>query len=380
MKLAIFTDTFPPQVNGVARTFQRLETYLNAKSIEHRFFVPESRGEDLFSTSVHRFTSIPFILYPECRMALPNMFRIRKQLEEFQPDLIHIATPFNIGLTGLYYGKKMNIPMVGSYHTHFDQYLKYYDLELLSSWLWRYMSWFHRPFLKTFVPSQVTKQELVKRGFINLEIWSRGVDCQQFHPHFNPQLIRQKYNIKAPFVLTFVGRLAPEKDLPLLMEIAEKLPEHLKRQIHWLIVGDGPLREELSRNKPENMTFTGYLKGECLSEVYAGSSLFIFPSTTETFGNVVLESLACGTPAIVARAGGVKEIIKDRKTGVLCQPHQPDEFIDAITDLLENELLLKKMSHEARTFALTKSWDSIFNKLISEYEMAIFQSQEQIYA
>jgi glycosyltransferase involved in cell wall biosynthesis len=219
MKIAIFTDTFTPQVNGVARTFQRLERYLNEKKIEHQLFVPEWRGEDNISHAVHSFSSIPFFLYPECRIALPNMFKVRKQLKEFQPDLIHIATPFNIGLTGLYYGKKLNIPMVGSYHTHFDQYLQYYDLDILSTWVWNYLRWFHRPFLKNFVPSQETKLELTKKGFNHLKIWGRGVDCEQFHPYFSSFEMKRKYGIKELFVLTYVGRLAPEKDLHVLMEV-----------------------------------------------------------------------------------------------------------------------------------------------------------------
>jgi glycosyltransferase involved in cell wall biosynthesis len=380
MKIAIFTDTFPPQVNGVARTFQRLESYLTTKNIEHRLFVPDTNGEDLFTSHVHRFKSIPFFLYPECRMAWPNMFHIRKQLEEFKPDLIHIATPFNIGLSGQYYGKKLHIPMVGSYHTHFDQYLQYYDLDVLSKWLWKYLNWFHRPFLKNFVPSQDTKQELAKRGFSNLEIWSRGVDCQLFHPQFDSEIMKRKYRINAKHVLVYVGRLAPEKELHVLMEIARHLPQRIKEQVHWLIVGDGPMKEELIKTSPENMSFTGYLTGESLTEVYAGSSLFIFPSTTETFGNVVLESLACGTPVIAARAGGVKEIIRDQVTGLLSSPGDPSEFIYHITELIENEQLLYKMKVEARKYALQQSWDSIFRKLVSDYESIIFQNQQKNYA
>jgi glycosyltransferase involved in cell wall biosynthesis len=192
--------------------------------------------------------------------------------------------------------------------------------------------------------------------------------------------MKRKYEINAPYVLTYVGRLAPEKELHVLMEVARHLPQHINEQVHWLIVGDGPIKEELSKSKPENMTFTGYLTGERLTEVYAGSSLFIFPSTTETFGNVVLESLACGTPVIAARAGGVKEIIQNGVTGILCTPGKREEFVKVITEIIENEQLLCKMKVEARKYALQQSWDSIFNQLITEYELSISQSQKQIYA
>lgn len=371
MKVAIFTDTFTPQVNGVAQTFQLFVDYLDEQGMEYRLFVPETKEENLFSNQIHRFTSVPFYLYPECRFSFPKMSHIRRQLEEFQPDLIHIATPFTIGLSGLYYGKKLNIPIVGSYHTHFDRYLKYYDLHFLSKWIWEYMRWFHQSFRATFVPSVETKQELLKHGFHDVGIWSRGVDCKKFKPLQDDEPLRSRYNIKASHILSYVGRLAPEKDLHTLMEAAEQLPDHIKDQVHWLIVGDGPTADEMKEQAPDNMSFTGYLNGEDLAEVYGASSLFVFPSTTETFGNVVLEALACATPAIGARAGGVQEIISHNQTGFLCNPGEVDDFIASISNAVENESKLKKMSYEAREYALKRSWSSIFEDLLAQYEKAI---------
>ncbi|MGM0903568.1 MAG: glycosyltransferase family 4 protein [Bacillota bacterium] len=375
MKIAFFTDTFTPQVNGVARTFQRFAEYLDGKRIEYRFFVPET-DENLFSTQIFRFTSIPFFIYPECRLALPNVIHIKKELEKFQPDLIHIATPFNMGLTGLVYGKKLNIPMVGSYHTHFDRYLEYYDLQFLSSFMWRYMNWFHQSFEKTFVPSMETKKEVESKGFSNVHIWSRGVDCDTFHPYFSSYRLRDKFKIKAPFLLSFVGRLAPEKDLDLLMKAAHQLPESIKEKVHWLIAGDGPLLEELQKEKPPNMTFVGYLKGEQLAELYAASDLFVFPSTTETFGNVVLEANACRTAVIGARAGGVQEIIRHGETGLLCEPKSVEDFVNNICRLIDHPSLIKRMGMEARKFALRQSWDTIFSDLLLQYEEVIEQHQQ----
>ncbi|MFC0524281.1 glycosyltransferase family 4 protein [Pontibacillus salicampi] len=370
MKIAIFTDTFTPQVNGVARTFQRFVDYLDEQGIEYRLFVPDAKEEDLFSNQVHRFTSIPFYLYPECRFSFPNMSHIRKQLESFQPDLIHIATPFNIGLSGLYYGKKLGIPIVGSYHTHFDRYLQYYDLQFLSKWIWKYMRWFHQSFQTTFVPSYETKEELLQHGFRDIGIWSRGVDCSTFKPYRHTGL-KARYGIKERHILSYVGRLAPEKDLRTLMDTARQLPENMKQKVHWVLVGDGPMAEELKKEAPDNMTFTGYLSGEDLAEVYSASSLFVFPSTTETFGNVVLESLACGTPAIGAKAGGVQEIITPDKTGALCAPGNVGDFVQTISELIGNELELRRMSYEAREFALKRSWEAIFEDLLYQYEQAI---------
>lgn len=375
MKIAFFTDTFTPQVNGVARTFQRFAEYLDGKRIDYRFFVPETE-ENLFSTQIFRFTSLPFFIYPECRLALPNVIHIKKELERFQPDLIHIATPFNMGLTGLVYGKKLNIPLVGSYHTHFDRYLEYYDLQILSSFMWRYMNWFHQSFEKTFVPSMETKKEVESKGLSNVHIWSRGVDCDTFHPYFSTYRLREKYNITAPFLLSFVGRLAPEKDLDVLMKAAHQLPESIKEKVHWLIAGDGPLLEELQKEKTPNMTFVGYLKGEQLAELYAASDLFVFPSSTETFGNVVLEANACRTAVIGARAGGVQEIIRHGETGLLCEPKSVEDMVNNICRLIDNPSLIKRMGMKARKFALRQSWDTIFSDLLLQYEEVIEQHQQ----
>lgn len=368
MKIAIFTDTFFPEVNGVAKTLKRYTDYLTKEQIEFRVFAPESTEKEFFSTHVHRFTSFPFFLYPECRLALPKTSQVKEELIRFKPDIIHVATPFNMGLCGLHYAKKLNIPIVGSYHTDFDKYLEYYDLQLFSKLLWKYMGWFHRPLEKIFVPSIQTEEHLTKKGFTRLAIWPRGVDSTVFHPLFNEQEVRGKYNIKEKYILLYVGRLAPEKDVLLLPEIAENLPPEIKQNSHWLVVGDGPLKEELKKLAPKNMTFTGFLKGEELAAVYASANVFVFPSTTETFGNVVLEALACGTPTIAANAGGVRSIVKEGITGFLCIEKDTNEFVEKITYFLKNEAIMYNMSQKARQYALTQSWDSIFDNLVMEYE------------
>ncbi|KGP92600.1 glycosyl transferase [Pontibacillus chungwhensis BH030062] len=371
MRVAFFTDTFTPQVNGVAKTLQRFVNYLDDQDVEYIVFAPGGDHQTLNMEQIKGFKSVPFYLYPECRLSLPNLSTIRKQLESFQPDLIHIATPFNIGFAGLYYGKKLGIPMVGSYHTNFDRYLEYYDLNILSKWVWKYMRWFHAPFRQTFVPSEETKRDLIQRGFRNISIWSRGVDCQLFHPNYDHRVVREMYHIDEPYILTYVGRLAPEKDLDVFLKIADSLPPSLKEQVHWLVAGDGPMDSELKAAAPKNMTFTGYVEGEHLARIYATSTLMVFPSRTETFGNVVLESMAAGTPVIGARAGGVQGIITQDETGKLCTPGHVDEFIEAITDLLCREKVVKEMGVRARLYAKGCSWTSIFEDLLLQYEMAI---------
>ncbi|MGG3467551.1 glycosyltransferase family 1 protein [Neobacillus pocheonensis] len=380
MKIAIFTDTFYPDVNGVARTLKRLTDYFETKSITFKIFAPDSNGKEYVSSNIHRFKSLPFFLYPECRLAFPNFFHLKAELQRFSPDLIHVATPFSAGLCGVYLSKKLNIPLVGSYHTNFDHYLEYYDLTFLSSIIWKYMHWFHRSCEKLFVPSNETFQLLVHRGFTNLEIWPRGVDCQLFHPHYDKNAVLTRYGISQKYLLTYVGRLAPEKDIETLLAIAKSLPADQNEKIHWLVVGDGPLRKELEDQAVSNVSFTGYLTGERLAEVYSASDLFVFPSPTETFGNVVLEALASGTPVIGANAGGVKNIIKARETGYLCTPGDVEEFKESIIQLLKNEQLRGQMGSAGRDYALTQKWDKIFDNLTSHYTKILTEHNQIKYA
>ncbi|MCQ6566837.1 glycosyltransferase family 4 protein [Bacillus mycoides] len=380
MRVAIFTDTFTPQVNGVAKTLERLTKYFQKENIAYSVFAPQHTAEDNFVANVNKMRSIPLtILYPECRFAFPTP-RIKRELLAFKPDIIHIATPFNMGLCGLYYAKKLNIPVVGSYHTDFDAYLRYYKIEFLSNMLWNYLRWFHSHMQKNFVPSPETLHQLKKKGFQQLYIWGRGVDCTLFHPTYNKDLFRKKYNITAKYILSYVGRLAPEKDIDTLQTLIQTTNKE-RDDIHWLIAGDGPLAKGLHENVPKtNVTFTGYLQGKDLAEVYASSDLMVFPSTTETFGNVVLESLACGTPVIGANSGGVKNIITDGKTGFLCEPKNANSFLSSIYELLNNEEMRKQMSLDAHSYATTQSWDEISSDLLMHYDDVIQSRKAEMLA
>ncbi|GHI01135.1 glycosyltransferase family 4 protein [Neobacillus kokaensis] len=380
MKIAIFTDTYYPDINGVARTLKHFTSYLEKQNISYKVFAPNSDSTEYISSNIRRFKSWSFFLYPECRLALPNMFQLKAELEAFSPDIIHVATPFNMGLCGIYLAKKLAIPLVASYHTDFDHYLQFYELQLLSHILWKYMKWFHKPCKKIFVPSHETLTQLTLHGFANLEIWPHGVDCELFHPYYGNEAIRKQHGVSRKYVLTFVGRLAPEKDIKTLMAVANALPAEINEQVQWLIVGDGPLKAEMEAQSPANMTFTGYLTGEALAEIYSASDLFVFPSPTETFGNVVIEALASGTPAITANSGGVKNIIKHGVTGFLCETGNAVEFTDAIIKLISNDCLRKKFGSEGRNYALTQNWDTIFDHLLWQYQSVLEGTNFQKFA
>ncbi|WP_456274196.1 glycosyltransferase family 4 protein [Bacillus sp. AK031] len=368
MRIAIFTDTYDPQVNGVARTLKRLTSHMAKRRVEYELFVPEMKSSLRAYPNIHEFTSFPFFFYPECRTAIANPKTIERRLRDFNPDLIHIATPLTMGLYGQHASKRLGIPVVASYHTHFDRYLDYYKMSWISPVLWKYMKWFHSNCEKIFVPSMETKNHLIQQGFENLSIWSRGVDCTLYDPSKTNNSIRNKYGIKEKFIILFAGRLAPEKDLETLVNTIKGLSDDVKKQVHWLIAGDGPCRREISMElQNKNVTMAGYLEGEELAEVYASSDLFFFPSPTETFGNVVLEAGASGLPSIVADEGGVTSIIENQMNGVICPAHSTEDFIKSTERLIENGDFRYTLGENARQYAKKQSWDSIFDQLLNEY-------------
>jgi len=373
MRLALFTDTYLPQTNGVAHTLHRLTGHLNHRGIEHLLFTPKSAPDDYYTDPVRPIASIPFFLYPECRLALPSMSSIHNQLKTFRPDLLHMATPFNLGLYGLRYAQRQNLPHVASYHTHFDRYLDYYNMKMVVPLYWKYMKWFHRSCDAILAPSQETIGSLRSRGFTGLRLWSRGIDCSMYNPQRRSSYVRERYGIDKPVLLLYVGRIAPEKDLPTLLRAMQQLPEDTASQVQLLVVGDGPLLPELrlQAQTSNRVTFTGAMHGDELAEIYASADLFVFPSSTETFGNVVLEAMASGLPVLAANAGGTRDLVIPSVTGVLFPPHHADELVKEICTLVRQPALRVALGLEGRRQALKYSWETIFDGLIRDYEEVI---------
>ena len=371
MRVALFTDTYIPDVNGVARTLDRWVRYLKTQGIDCKVFAPDSirHGDPVNRDAVERFYSLPFLLYPECRMALPNPIQLNKLLERFQPTLIHTATPFNMGLVGKRYANKHNIPLIASYHTHFDQYLSCYKLEWMAPLLWRYMKWFHQDCSKILVPSISTKSHLEEKGFSNLEIWPRGVDTNMFYPRDSRENILHSLGAHPDkFTLLYVGRLAPEKSISVLLQAFEQLQPSLKQHMQLLIAGGGPLFKELvEHNTDYTIHYLNFIEGDALASLYAAADVFVFPSATETFGNVVLEAMSSGTAVIGAASGGVKDIIVHQRTGWLCSEGDVSSFANAMKCLYNDDALRYRLSLAGLQYAQKQSWDSIFSSLLMQY-------------
>lgn len=378
MRVALFSDTFLPDVNGVARSLGRWVDFLVAKKIPVKVFAPTSEHSRMSHFSdrdqIERFFSFPFFLYPECRLGVPNPVQIKKSLLAFDPTIIHVATPFNMGLYGNHYAKKRGIPLVASYHTHFDQYLNYYRLQWMEGLLWRYMGWFHQDCRKIFVPSRSTLEHLSAKGFQQLEIWRRGVDTSLFHPRLNrTDTLCQLGLSPDKFTFLYVGRLAPEKSVDVILEAYLAMSEHVRASSQLVVTGDGPLLQELKdgySHRHASIYFPGFVEGEELASLYAAADVFVFPSETETFGNVVLEAMASGTPVIGANAGGVRDNIKHLQTGWLCQAGSVTEFSRAMETLFSDHGLREKLRSHGLAFSHEQSWERIFERLLLSFEEA----------
>lgn len=370
MKIAIFSDTFAPQVNGVAKTLDKLKNYMDEKGIEYKFFIPgEASGYEPFNR-IMSFSSMNFFLYPECKIALPRYVNVKEALDNFQPDLIHIATPFSIGLMGLKYARSHNIPLAASYHTNFIEYLKYYKLQFIENFLWNYFRWFHSFCHVNFCPSQDTFSKLKQKGIGNLKIWGRGIDTQKFSPKFYNEAVRKFYAPKNELVLLYVGRIAAEKELDVLLAAAELLNKK-NLAFKLILVGDGPERREMEAKGIANVIFTGYKFNKELQEIYASSDIFVFPSSSETYGNVILEAMASGLPVVGAFAGGVKENLKNMYNGLAFNPGASQEMADKIERIIVDNELRKTLGKNARTYAATKSWSQVFVSLFNDYSTVI---------
>lgn len=283
----------------------------------------------------------------------------------------------------IFYAKKHRIPLVASYHTHFDQYLTDYKMDWLEPLLWKYMHWFHADCQKIFVPSLSAKKVLEKRGFRRLEIWGRGVDTVEFNPGFRlyrEETLRECGACPHKFTLLYVGRLAPEKNVELLIDVWELLPDDVRAGAQWVIVGDGPLYDVLVKRAEHKPIYCiGFKEGKQLSRLYAAADLFVFPSATETFGNVILEAMASGTAVIGAAKGGVKENVKDGRTGLLCPPDDARAFAEAIERLFRDQVLLNQIARSGLEHARRQSWNTVFSDLFHQYRSVLSTSSAQTF-
>jgi glycosyltransferase involved in cell wall biosynthesis len=294
----------------------------------------------------------------------------------FAPHLVHLVTPFSIGLAGLRWALQNDIPILASFHTNFVEYLAYYHASFLGGPVWRFFRWFHDHADLNLAPSQSTKQKLAENGISPVRLWGRGVNTREFSPAHRDWELREQLGAEGKTLLLYVGRLAPEKDLDILWQALRRLNQG-EYPVHLVVTGKGPLENQLRDTAPDNVTFTGYLQGEDLHRVYASCDIFAFPSTTETYGNVVLEAHASGLPVVAPLSGGIRENLVDGVNGLACTPRDAEEMAARLTTLLARPRLRKRLGANGRKHALGKSWDNIMAGLVNDYCAVAFGDSQQ---
>jgi glycosyltransferase involved in cell wall biosynthesis len=380
MKIAFFTDSYAPEINGVTNTLSKLGSYLDKRHIQQLVIAPDYDGDnpclDSEYRTVHRYRGITTALSPKSRLAFPPFWEINGMLDNFKPDIIHVTTEFGIGFRGMRYALDRDIPLVMSYHTDYCKYLKYHNLELMQPVIKNYLDWYYSFPDRILVPSRNTFAELQKKGYRNLDIWSRGIDISCFNPKYRNENLR-KTLAGDKFIFLYVGRLSAEKNLDMLLDAAAEIERRFPGRAQFVFTGDGPYAEKIKNSPAANLVFTGFKRGEELSEIYASADCFAFPSGTETFGNVVLEAMASGLPVAAVGSGGVTDFLSHRHNALLCAPDNREAFTNNLINIMENEKLRGILSENAQKTARLRDWDSIFDNLVDVYVDTIVEFRRQ---
>jgi glycosyltransferase involved in cell wall biosynthesis len=375
MRVTLVTETYFPQVNGVSRTLGQLVRHLESRGDVVQLVQPDY-GESPEHKRVHLVRSISLPFYEELYLPLPPFGDVRRAIDAFAPDLVHIATEGTLGLSVLRHVLARRKPTVSSFHTNFDQYSAHYRVGFARGTIWRYLRWFHNRTRETYVPSRTTIADLESRGFARLVLWPRGVDSALFRPD-RPG----RAEVRATFgfgpddiVVAYVSRIAAEKNIAYLAEALQKVHD-ARPGVKFLFVGDGPARGDVERRLAGHAVFAGYRSGEDLADHYAAADLFAFSSLTETFGNVILEAMASGLPVVALRAGGVGDTVRPGETGILVEASAPASvFAQAVIGLCDDSEQRRRQSEAARAYALSQSWDEIMGTLRSCYQHVISEA------
>ncbi|MDR3641247.1 MAG: glycosyltransferase [Humidesulfovibrio sp.] len=365
LKIAHFTDTFA-EVNGVARTIQQ-QIELAGKHGKDMTVVTCTEGlkRDDINKGAARFApvgSFSMPEYPEITLHYPPFLKLLAWCAEQDFDCILTATPGPMGLAGLAIARILKIPVHGTYHTAFPQYVRMFTEDpAMEDAAWRYMRWFYGQMDTIYAPSHSTAEDLAGRGIKaeRIVVHPRGVDAERFHPNQQGRFF-EDLGLARQFKILYVGRVSREKSLDVLAEAFRLV--HLHRpDARLVIVGDGPYLEEMRAQTADlPVIFTGYLQGDVLTSAYAGADLFVFPSATDTFGNVVLEAQASGLPVVVTNSGGPREAMQPGRTGLVVAPYDPRALGMSVLDLMLDRERLASMASLARKFAAQTSFDQAF--------------------
>ncbi|WP_315791019.1 glycosyltransferase family 1 protein [Fischerella sp. JS2] len=370
MRIALFTETFLPKVDGIVTRLRHTIEHLQRSGDQVLVICPDGGITEYKQAKIYGVSGFPLPLYPELKMALPRP-AIGQILEQFQPDIIHVVNPAVLGLAGIFYSKVLDIPLVASYHTHLPQYLQHYGLGMLEGLLWELLKAGHNQAALNLCTSTAMMEELTTHGIERVNLWQRGVDTETFHPSLVSEEMRSHLSQNHPDspLLLYVGRLSAEKEIERIKPILEAIPT-----ARLALVGDGPHRQALEKHFADTNThFVGYLVGKELASAFASADAFIFPSRTETLGLVLLEAMAAGCPVVAACSGGIPDIVTDGVNGYLFAPDTGDEgAIAATLRLLEMKQERESIRQNARREAERWGWAAATRQLQDYYQKVIY--------
>lgn len=367
LRIAVVTETYPPEINGVAITLKRVVDGLRTRDhmvqlVRPRQAKEASQGTPIESDDVlMRGMAIP--RYPHLQLGLPS----RKQLEPLwtlkRPDIVHIATEGPLGWSALRVARKLRIPVTSDFRTNFHAYSSHYGMGWLSKPIMAYLKRFHNQTLTTMVPTQGLADRLADAGFERLRVVARGVDAAHFDPALRSTSLRTSWGGVDPHtpVMICVGRLAKEKNLPLLIRAYAQV-KLIRPDIRLVLVGDGPARSELQALAPDAI-FTGTLSRDVLATHYASADIFVFPSQSETFGNVVLEAMASGLAVVAFDYAAAADNIQHDQNGLLAGLDEDETFVRLVVDLAQDRARLARLRTAARTTSQGCDWQSIVGQV-----------------
>ena len=369
MKIAFFTETFLPKVDGIVTRLTKTIEFLTKNGDEVIVFCPEGCPDSYKGATIVGVAAMPLPLYPELKLGLPGP-AVSDKLEEFKPDLVHVVNPAVLGLGGIWLAKTNNIPLIASYHTHLPKYLEHYGMGMLEPLLWELLKAAHNQALLNLCTSTAMVNELEDKGIQRTALWQRGVDTENFRPELRTEKMREKLFGKyqnTDSLLIYVGRLSAEKQIERIKPVLDNIPGAC-----LALVGDGPYRGQLEKIFENTKTnFIGYLSGEELASAYASGDIFLFPSSTETLGLVLLEAMAAGCPVIGANKGGIPDIINNGINGCLYNPDEKDNgersLIEATKKILADKNKKEAMRKEARKEAEQWDWNQATLQLQKYY-------------
>lgn len=383
MRIALITETFPPEVNGVAMTNQRLVRGLIKKGHSVLLIKPRRKDAETSqddSLKIHEVFGIPIPNYAGLKLGLPHPGELEQLFEAEQPDIVHIATEGPLGFSALRAARKLGIPASSTFHTNFQDYCADYGAAFAGRGMMAYLRWFHNACALTTVPDPSLIQRLAAEGVERLKMLGRGADTELFNPHKRDHQLRKSWGADADdLVAIYVGRAAAEKNIPLSLEAWSQARKQMPK-LKMVVVGDGPVRKNLERSWPD-VHFAGMRYDEDLARHYASADLFVFASRSETFGNVVIEAMASGLAVVTYDYAAGKQFIQNEENGFLVPISGPKTFVDTVHKVAQSEgVSLNRVRKAARQTTEGYPWQATIDRFATYLEEAgrMEQNMQQI--